>query len=470
MRCIKVSNQDNLYFTDDYVLTHNTTTTSVLTKHLVSSIVKDTDTLLIKEPIGDNIKLKKEINSGVKKVIDFIDKNKIEITGNRIKDIGTVSSNNKEIGNTLAELFSKLGKDAPILVSDNQTLETTHEIIEGMTIDKGFIAKAMVTNTEKSEAVLENANVLVTDYKIQNPQDLATLAQIFSPKFLGINDLLIIADDIQGVPLEFLIQNKMANMIRVIGVKAPALGDYKEILKDVAVLTGATLISKDAGMEFKDITADKLGKAARVVSTMEKTSIVGGAGTKEAIDMRVKEIENQLENTPMKFDQERLRERISKLGSGIGIIRVGGATETEVEEKKAKIDDAINAVRAALKDGGVPGGGVMLLRATSVLDVNIKGEEILHKAIRAPFEQIINNADLEPVKVREKIFASDNLNYGFNVETEEYTDLVESGIIDPALVAKTALTNAVSIALLILDISGANTLVREKEKKENEND
>jgi chaperonin GroEL len=441
-----------------------TTTTSILAAELVKNIVTEEDSLLIKKQTGNVLKTKRELNAGVQKIIEFIDAHKIEVDDKKVAEIGTISSNSEEIGTILSELFKTLGREAPIIVADSPNMETTYEIIEGMKIDKGFIAKAMVTNPEKSEAVMENANVLVTDYKIQNPQDIKTLITLF--KDHNINDLLIIADDIQGLPLDFLVQNKMAGIIRIIGIKAPAFGDYHEVLKDIAILTGARLISKEEGLEFKDVHPDKLGKAARVVSTFDSTSIVGGGGDKDKIKERVASIENQIEGIKMEFDKKRLRERISKLGAGIGMIKVGGATEMEVVEKKAKIDDAINAVRAALKEGGIPGGGVMLLRASQILDDKIKGEAILKTAIQKPFEQILLNADFEPAEVKEKVLQSDNLNYGFNVETEEYCDMVEAGVIDPALVAKTALQNAISIALLVLTVSGANALIREKEDKD----
>jgi chaperonin GroEL len=451
-----------------------TTTTSILASELVKNIVSDKNPLLIENKVGNVLKIKKELNAGVKKIIDFIDSHKIEIDDKRLEAIGTISSNSPEIGKILAELFKKLGKDASIITSDSQNLETTHEIVEGMRIDKGFIAKAMVTDPEKNQAILENARVLVTDYKIQNPQDIKTLIELITGKVKGstgpdrekINDLLIVADDIQGTPLDFLVANKLEGFVRVIGVKAPTVGDYRELLKDIAVISGAQFISKENGREFKDIGPEHLGKALRVVSTIDETNIVGGGGSKEEIQTRIKSIETQMGNTSMSFDKEYLKERISKLSGGIGIIKVGGAIESEVTEKKAKIDDAIHAVRAALKDGGIPGGGIMLLRASAILDNTITGESILKSAIQKPFEQLLINADYDVEEVRSKILSSDNLNFGFNIETEEYGDLVEAGVIDPALVAKTALQNAVSIALLVLTISGANTLVREKDKKE----
>lgn len=439
-----------------------TTTTSLLACELVKNIVPDKNPVLIENKIGNVLKIKKELNAGVKKVIEFIDAHKIEIDEKRTEDIGTVSSNSPEIGKILAELFKKLGKDASIVTSDSQTLDTTYEIVEGMRVDRGFIAKAMVTDPEKNEAILNDANILITDYKLQNPQDVEILLGLFKDK--KINDLLIIADDIQGLPLDFLVLNKLQGNIRTIGVKAPTVGDVKLILKDIAILSGAKFISKEEGIEFKDITSEHLGKASRVISTIDDTSIIGGGGDPELIAQRVESIKTQIENTSMEFDKERLKERISKLGSGIGIIKVGGATEPEVGEKKAKIDDAIHAVRAALKDGGIPGGGVMLLRASAILDDTIDGEKILKSAIQKPFEQIVINADYDVETVKSTILESDNLNFGFNIETDLYCDLVEAGIIDPALVAKTALQNAVSICLLVLTISGANTLIRKKNK------
>lgn len=435
-----------------------TSTTSILAAELIKEITKEENPLLIKGNIGNVVKTKKELNGGVKKVIDYIDQHKIEIDDKLAQDIGTISSNDPEIGKILAELFKKIGKDAPIVVSDSQNLETTYEIIEGMKMDQGFVSKAMVTDIEKNRAILDNPKVLVTDYKIQNPQDIKVLLGLF--KDGPVNDLFIIADDIQGTPLDFLIANKLAQTIRVIGIKSPSAGDFKDILQDIAILCGATFISKENGLEFKDVTAEKLGSAIRVVSTTHDTNIIGGGGSPEAISQRIKSLEARSVETTMQFEKDKIKNRISKLGSGIGVIKVGGATDLEIKEKKEKIDDAISAVKAALTDGGIPGGGVMLLRASTILDENIEGEKILKAAIQKPFEQIIMNADHDVNIVKEKILTENNINYGFNTETGEYCDMVEAGVIDPALVAKTALQNAISIALLVLTISGANTLIR----------
>lgn len=444
-----------------------TTTSSVLTAALVDGLVKDYDPMDIKQEVGNILKTKKELKSGIEKVIKFIDEHKVDIDNKRVLEIGTVSSNNKEIGEILAELFGKLGREAAIIVSSGQGMKTTSEVVEGMTINKGYASPFFITDEKKLEAVITDASILVTDCKLQNPVDAEELLLFCQQKLLPkhIFDLVVIADEITGMPLDFLVNNKLNGRMRIVAVKAPAVGDYQDLLKDIAIVSGAQIISKDLGKGLKDITPEMLGKADKVIVTQNETTIVGGKGDKEKIQERIQTLENQIEQSAMEFDKERFRERISKLGSGVGYIRVGGATELEIEEKRAKIDDAINAVKAALKDGGIPGGGVMLLRASNILDDNIRGESILKKAIQKPFETIISNADYDVEEVKKNVLASEDINYGFNVETEEYANLVDIGIIDPALVAKTALQNAVSIAELLMTVDGANTLLRKPDDK-----
>lgn len=441
-----------------------TSSTVVIVNKLVQEVVEDGDPLLINKNRGNILTIRKQIEIGQQKLMKAISKATVALKDEKISDVGTVSSNNRQIGDILQVIFSKLGKDASVLVQDSHSLDTMHEFIEGMKMDKGWISPAMITNGDTEQAELTNARVLVTDHKVHNPQDIETLLRLFKG---GVNDLLIIADTINGMPLDFLVANKAAGAIRVVGVNGPSLGNMKDYLEDVAVFTGATMISKDNNLTFADVTEEHLGRAVSVVSTNDSTTLAGGAGSKDDVSTRVKALEHQMkEKGDSKYDQEKLKDRISNLRGGVGIIKVGGATETEVNEKKAKIDDAVNAVRAAMKEGIVPGGGVMLLRAAQELDRKGSiGEKALANAVMAPFEQLIENANFDATEASEKILKNDNHNYGFNVETEKYCDMMEEGIVDPALVVKTAVNNAISTAMLVQAIAGANTVVRKKDEK-----
>lgn len=440
-----------------------TTTTAIIANKLVEEMVKDENPVMLKRGDGNVLKIRKEVQAGKQKVLDFIDKNRVKIESEEdMEDVAYVSSNSEEIAKILASAFKKLGKDGAVLVQESHSLETNCEFVEGMKIDKGWISPAMITDGERQQAEIRNARVLVTDQKIHNPQDLEWLVRLFKS---GVNDLVIIADEISGMPLDFLVANKVTGAIRAVGVNGPALGNIKEHLTDVAVFTGATLISKDANLELKDITPEHLGTAKSVVCSKDSTTFAEGGAQSDAVTTRLATLQNQLDKESSKYEQEKIKDRMGKLRGGVAIVRVGGATETEVEEKKAKIDDAIHAVRAALEEGVVAGGGIALFRAGQQLDDTIEGEKLLRNAIWAPFMQLIENADFDGAEVMAAVMASDNANYGFNVETEEYCDMVEAGIIDPALVVKTALSNAVSTATLVQSIAGANALIRTKDSK-----
>jgi chaperonin GroEL len=439
-----------------------TTTTAIIANKLVAEIVKDDDPLLIKQISGNVLRIRKEIVAATLKVLAFIDKNKIEVSNDGVKNVAYVSSNNEEIGDILALIFNKLGKDGSVLVQESHSLNTFHEFVEGMKIDKGWISPAMITDGEAQQAELHHAKVLVTDHKIRDPQDLEWLVRLFKS---GVNDLLIVADEVSGMPLDFLVANKVTGAIRVVAINGPALGNIKDHLTDIAVFTGATLVSKDNNISLKDVTIEMLGTAESVVSTKDSTTIAAGGGSNADVGTRITTIQTQFDKETSKYEQEKLKERIGKLRGGVGIIKVGGATETEVNEKKAKIDDAIHAVRAALEDGVVAGGGVMLVRAAQELDEKIEGEKALKMAIMAPFAQLIENADFDSEKASIILFGNDNVNYGFNIETETYGDMVKFGIVDPALVVKTALNNAVSTALLVQSIAGASALIRKTDDK-----
>lgn len=434
-----------------------TTTSSILAHGLVSRVVG----------VEDTAKIKQELQEGVKKVIDFIDKNKIPIDPKNvpretIQQIGTISANNPVVGKIIADFIDGLGKDVAILVSDGRTRDIESEIVKGFRFNQGYLAPAMVTNPVRGEAILEDTHVLVTDYKLNElPEFAEVLEKIAKEK---INKLLIVADDISGLPLEVLIINKMQGSFNSIGVKAPVVGDAKEYLRDIAVLTGATLISRNQATPMKDFTVDWLGKADKVISTSDSTTILGGHGDEELMEQRYEFIEQQIKNLHSEYDKNTMNERLSRLRGGVGMIRVGGATELEINERKEKIDDAIHAVRSALEDGIVPGGGVMLLRASETLSGN-EGELILKYAICEPFHQILKNAGVDPEKVTGKVLAKSNLNFGYDVAMERFDDLTKLGVVDPAKVTKTALYNALSIATMVLDTSGAVVFRTKHEEK-----
>lgn len=441
-----------------------TTTTAILTNSLVQEIIKeDEDSKDLTSGDTNVLKIKKQILIGQDKVLAYINKNKIDISSTeQLINIGKVSANSDEMGKILAELFDKLGLDASITVSDNQSLGVEYEIVDGMKFDKGFISPGFITNGDKEEAVIENANIVVTDYKIRSPKDLEWMKRLTQD--YGINDLVVIADDVSDIPLEAMVISKLRGL-KILATRAPGFGQMKDHLADIATLVGATVITKDAGLELKDFSLEWLGHASKIVSTVESTTIVGGQGNKKDIKQRIKILKDKMKETVSGYEKDKLKERVAKLSGGVGLIKVGGATETERNEKKAKLDDAINAVRGALEDGIVAGGGVVLLRASATLDETVEGEGILKRAIQKPFEQILKNAGLDSKSVGTKISSNKNHNYGFDVEKEEYGDMIKMGIIDPAKVTKTALQNAVSLALVVMTISGAIVNVPDKTNK-----
>ena len=439
-----------------------TTTTTIILNELVQQLLKgnDKDDLSFKKVSGANLKVRKQIQEGLKKVLDYIDKNKIEITNNeQIAFVGKVSSNDANIGNILAEIFEKLGKDGAVSVEEGKSTETTHKIVEGMSFNQGWIAPQFVTDPEREEAVLDDGvNILVSCKKLQDVEDVEKIAELVRT---GINNMLIIADDVSGVPLNSMVANKLMGHIRVAAVKAPQSGGIKDILADVCAATGATLIGDE--VQIKDLTKAHLGGADRVVVSKDKTVIVGFSGDKEKINERISQLENRKLEQESEYEKEKLTERISKLKTGVGSIKVGGNTPMEIKDKKAKIDDAVSAVKSALRGGIVSGGGVALLLASQVIDDN-EGENILKKAIQKPFEQILENADIYD-NLKDKVLESGE---GYNTETEEFCDMVKSGIIDPANVVKSAVSNAVSSALMISNLGASVNLVRKVKDNNNQ--
>jgi chaperonin GroEL len=383
-----------------------------------------------------------------------------------IAQVGTISANNDSaIGNIIAEAMSKVGKEGVITVEEAKGMETTLDIVEGMQFDRGYISPYFVTDPEKMEAVLEDAHILCYEKKISSMKDILPILEDVAK--MG-KPILIIAEDVEGEALATLVVNKLRGTLKVCAVKAPGFGDRrKAMLQDIAILTGGQVVSEDLGVKLENVTVKDLGSAKRIVIDKDNTTIVDGAGSKSAIEARVKQIRTQIEETTSDYDREKLQERLAKLVGGVAVIRVGAATETELKEKKARVEDALNATRAAVEEGIVPGGGVALLRCQKALDgLDFEGEErfgvqIVRKALEEPLRQIAHNAGQEGSVVVEKVKEREGP-YGFNAETEVYEDLIAAGVIDPTKVVRFALQNAASVAGLLLT---TEAMVAEKPEK-----
>jgi chaperonin GroEL len=401
--------------------------------------------------------LKRGIDAAVSAVVDELKKMSVPTKGKKeIAQVGSISANNdKEIGDLIAEAMEKVGKDGVITVEEAKGLETTLETVEGMQFDRGYLSPYFVTDPEKMEAALEDALILIHDKKISSMKDLLPIlekvAQMGKP-------LLIIAEDIEGEALATLVVNKLRGTLRVAAVKAPGFGDRrKAMLEDVAVLTGGQVISEEVGFKLENAVVTDLGRAKRIVVDKENTTLIDGAGQDDKIQGRIKEIKAAIDKTTSDYDREKLQERLAKLAGGVAVINVGAATESEMKEKKARVEDALHATRAAVEEGIVPGGGVALVRAQKALktlklaesDEQI-GVDIVRRAVEEPMRMIVQNAGGEGSIVVEKIRSSKENNYGYNALTDEYEDLVAAGVIDPTKVTRTALQNAASIASLLL--------------------
>jgi chaperonin GroEL len=379
------------------------------------------------------------------------------VTGTKdIARVGTVSSGDEVIGNLIAEAMEKVSHNGVITVEESKTAETYSEVVEGMQFDRGYITPYMVTDTEKMEAVLDDALILLTDKKISNVQEiLPLLEQVVQAG----GKLLIVAEDVEGEALSTIILNRLRGTFTCVCVKAPGFGDRrKEMLQDIAILTGGQVISTDLGMELKDTTIGMLGRARQVKVTKENTIIVDGAGSSEAIADRVRAINAQMEITTSEYDKEKLTERLAKLSGGVAVIKVGAATETEMKEKKLRIEDALNATRAAVEEGIVAGGGtayVIASKAAAGVVAELTGDEktgadVISKALTAPIRQIAANAGLEGAVILDKVASSSDTTFGFNAASEEYCDLVAAGIVDPTKVCRSAIENAASVAAMVL--------------------
>jgi chaperonin GroEL len=406
--------------------------------------------------------LRRGIDKAVIVVADAIKASSKKVTTNdEIAQVGAISANgDKEVGDMIARAMEQVGNEGVITVEEAKTLESELEVVEGMQFDRGYLSPYFITNAEKMEVELEEPLILLSEKKLSSLQALLPLLEAVVQ---STRPLLIIAEDIEGESLATLVVNKLRGGLRVAAVKAPGFGDRrKAMLEDIAILTGGQLISEDLGIKLENVTLDMLGKAKRVTITKDDTTLVGGAGEKAAIDGRIGQLKTQIEDTTSDYDKEKLQERLAKLAGGVAIIKVGGSTEVEVKERKDRVDDALNATRAAVEEGVVAGGGVALLKASKVLDAlkglnsdQDAGIAIVRRALQAPIRQIAENAGVEGSIVVGKILESKSATFGFNAQTEEYVDLVKAGVIDPTKVVRTALQNAASVAGLLITTEAA---------------
>lgn len=429
-----------------------TTTATLLAQALIREGMKNVaagaNPMIIRKGIQD------AVNAAVAEVI----KNSKKVAGTEdIARVATVSSANEEVGKLIAEAMEKVTADGVITVEESKTAETYSEVVEGMQFDRGYITPYMVTDTDKMEAVLDDASILITDKKISNIQEiLPLLEQIVQTG----KKLLIIAEDIEGEALSTLVVNRLRGTFTCVAVKAPGFGDRrKEMLQDIAILTGGQVISSELGLELKDTTVAQLGHARQVKVDKENTIIVGGSGNSEDIQARVAQIRAQIETTTSDFDREKLQERLAKLAGGVAVIKVGAATEVEMKEKKLRVEDALAATKAAVEEGIVAGGGVALLNAipavTDLMEKTTDGDEktgvrIVLKALEEPIRQIAANAGLEGSVIVNNILTANKVGYGFNALTGEYMDMIPAGIVDPTKVTRSALQNAASVAAMVL--------------------
>jgi len=418
------------------------------------------------------IEIKRGIDKAVVKVVETLRGLSQEVTEKKqIAEVGTISANNeKEIGEIIADAMDKVGKDGVITVEEAKSMETELETVEGMRFDRGYLSPYFATNTEKMVTELENPYIIITDKKITSMQEFLPIVEKTAK---AGKPFLVIAEDVEGEALATLVVNKIRGTISCVAVKAPGFGDRrKEMLRDIAILTGGQVISEETGMKLESAELSMLGTAKKVIVDKENTTIVDGAGSKEDIEGRIKQIDAQIEQSTSEYDKEKLRERKAKLSGGVAVIKVGAATETEMKEKKARVEDALNATKSAVEEGIVAGGGTALLRCQSALD-DLKdlnedqeiGVRIISKVLEEPARVIANNAGFEGSIVINKIKESDNKNYGFNARTGEFVDMLKEGILDPTKVERSALQNAASVAGLMLTTETLITDIPEENKE-----
>ncbi|HTV58109.1 MAG TPA: chaperonin GroEL [Verrucomicrobiae bacterium] len=414
--------------------------------------------------------LKRGIERAVEVAVEEVKKLHKDVKGDMIAQVGTISANNdKQIGSIIAEAMKKVGKDGVITVEESKTMETTLEVVEGMQFDRGYLSPYFVTDPERMECALEDVRILIHEKKISSMKDLLPLLEQIAK--MG-KPLLIIAEDVEGEALATLVVNKLRGTLQCAAVKAPGFGDRrKAMLEDIATLTGGKAITEDLGIKLENVKVEDLGRAKKITIDKDNTTIVEGAGKPSEIEGRVKQIRAQVEETTSDYDREKLQERLAKLVGGVAVIKVGAATETELKEKKARVEDAMHATRAAVEEGIVPGGGVALVRCIAALeklklqDDEAIGVNIVKRALEEPMRQIALNAGQEGAVIVGRIRESKDDNFGFNADTEEFIDLVKAGVIDPAKVTRLALQNAASIAGLMLTTEALVADIKEEEKK-----
>ena len=427
-----------------------TTTATVLAQKMIKEGIKNI------AAGGDPMAIKRGMDKATEKAVDELKKISSVVNGKEdIARVASISANNDEIGNLIADAMEKVSKDGVITIEESKTSNTDVKVVEGMQFDKGYISPYMVTDTEKMEAIMDNPYILVTDKKISNIQEILPLLEELIQQS---GKLVIIADDIEGEALSTLILNKLRGVLNVVAVKAPSFGDTrKDMLQDIAILTGATVITDDLGLELKDTTIESLGKAKQIKIQKDNTIIVGGDGDKAELESRIKQIKANIIETTSEYDKEKLQERLAKLSGGVAVIEVGAATEVEMKEKKLRIEDALSATRAAVEEGIVAGGGTAYINIIPNVEEILKdaredekiGMQIILKALEEPVRQIAENAGLEGAIILEKVKNS-QLGIGFDAKNEEYVDMKKSGIVDPTKVTRSALQNAESIASMIL--------------------
>ncbi len=442
-----------------------TTTATVLAQSMIREGVKNV------AAGGDPIAIKRGIDKAVEKAVEGIKEITSKVNGKEdIARVASISANNIEIGCLIADAMEKVSKDGVITIEESKTSSTEVNIVEGMQFDKGYISPYMVTDTEKMEAVIDNPYILITDKKVSNIQEILPLLEELMAQS---GKLVIIADDIESEALSTLILNKLRGVINVVAVKAPGYGDRrKEMLEDMAILTGAEVITSDLGLELKDTKVSQLGRARQIKVQKENTIIVDGAGAKEAIESRIKQIRLNLSETQSDYDREKLQERLAKIAGGVAVIAVGAATEIEMKEKKLRIEDALSATKAAVEEGIVAGGGTAYINVIPKVENLVKelsedekiGAKIVLKALEEPVKQIARNAGLEPAVIVDKVKSSAP-GFGFDAQKEEYVDMKKVGIVDPTKVTRSALQNAASIASMCLTTE--SIITDKKEKKSN---
>jgi len=442
-----------------------TTTATVLAQAIYGEGVKNV-------VAGANpMSIKRGIERGVEAIIkELQEKISKPISGDEIQQVASISANDREIGTIIAEAMKSVGENGVITVEESQSFGVEKEVVDGMRFDKGYVSPYMITNSERMEAEYSDAHLLITDKKISSVQEILPLLEKLAQS--GKKEIVILAEDIDGEALATLVVNKLRGTFNALAIKAPGFGDRrKEMLKDIAVLTGGKVISEEVGLKLEDTEIEDLGKARKVIATKETTTIVDGAGSEDAIKNRVAEIKTTLENTDSDFDKEKLQERLAKLSGGIGVIKVGAATETEMKEKKQRIEDAVAATKAAVEEGIVPGGGVALLRAVSALGAVSEGNDmtpdeyvgldILKRALEEPLRQIAMNAGKDGSVIVAEVKKNEGA-LGYNAREDKYEDMVKAGIIDPTKVTRSALQNAASIASLLLTTECVVTDLPEK--------